>query len=126
MTAEKQVKIFQECCIFGHQNLAGPSACSKRKLSFLTTEQWAYSHWFDLYARKSGGRCNDGVGGNLIREIGARTGKGRERRCPTESVTSHFYPTLILLYLSYLEANVSHYEKNDIKEGSLIFLSLES
>ena len=125
MTAEKQVKIFQECCIFGHQNLDCPSACSKRKLSFLTTEQWAYSHWFDLYARKSRGRCNDGVGGNLIREIGARTGKGRDRRCPTESVTSHFYPTLILLYLSYLEANVSHYHKNDIKEGSLIFLSLE-
>ena len=59
--------------------------------------------------------------GNLIREIGARTGKGRDRRCPTESVTSHFYPTLILLYLSYLEANVSDYNIYDIEEGSLIF-----
>ena len=61
--------------------------------------------------------------GNLIREIGARTGKGRERRCPTESVTSHFYPTLILLYLSYLEANVSDLNIYDIEEESLIFIS---
>ena len=45
----------------------------------------ASSQWLDLYDTRSGlaqGWCNDGVGGNLIREIGGRTGKGRGRgRC---------------------------------------------
>ena len=98
MTAEKRVKIFQECCIFGHQNLAGPCVCSKRKLSFLTTEKGAYSHWFDLYARKSGGWCNDGAGGiwleRLVREQG-RGGNGavRQNQLHLTFILRWFYST---------------------------------